>query len=210
MSNTEGKKSFWDVLNPFEEKVEPVLVEKVENTNSKPIIDNLNNTNLGSSINNNSKEYFKKLMEELNIPGPDYFEFKKAVEALDSLPEDVAFNSVYSSFNVLGVTKEKLISAIEQYIKKIEGDKANFDKIISDKLNIEVKELRKKEEENNLKIANLQKEIDTLKDSNYKLVTDATNNESLINRGIIDYNSESKHLLFVLETDKQKIINLIK
>jgi translation initiation factor 2B subunit (eIF-2B alpha/beta/delta family) len=62
-------------------------------------------------------DYFKKVFTENNIPGPDYQEFKNALEEMKSQPLDEAtkIKTVWISFKAMGLTPQKLIDTAGQY-----------------------------------------------------------------------------------------------
>lgn len=62
-------------------------------------------------------EYFTKVFTENNIPGPDYQEFKNALEEMKSQPLDEAtkIKTVWISFKAMGLTPQKLIDTAGQY-----------------------------------------------------------------------------------------------
>ena len=62
-------------------------------------------------------DYFKKVFTENNFPGPDYQEFKNALEDMKSQPLDEAakIKTVWISFKAMGLTPQKLIDTAEQY-----------------------------------------------------------------------------------------------
>lgn len=74
-------------------------------------------------------DYFKKVFVENNIPGPDYQEFKNALEAMKSQPMDEAtkIKTIWISFQTMGLTAQKLIDTAGQYKKLFAGKLAQFD-----------------------------------------------------------------------------------
>lgn len=78
---------------------------------------------------NQFEGHFVKFLKECNIPGPDYFEFTAALKNLDGQPltDEQKFVSVFSSFSVMGVTKEKLLETADIYLKRIDKEKDEFD-----------------------------------------------------------------------------------
>src|SRR5690242_16707817 len=56
-------------------------------------------------------EYFEKVFAENNIPGPDYFEFRKALDKMKNVAQDEAtkIKTVFIGFEAMGLTAQKLI-----------------------------------------------------------------------------------------------------
>ena len=73
--------------------------------------------------------YFNKLFEEANIPGPDYYEFSKMVEAMRSIPDEEArYVAAFAGLNVQGLDKTRLLSTASEYLQLLDKDAANFSK----------------------------------------------------------------------------------
>lgn len=74
-------------------------------------------------------ELLENMIEQNNQPGQDYFEFKQAVENMNSLPMDekTKFQTVYTVLSLQGCKKETLIASLDKYIQLIQGEKASFD-----------------------------------------------------------------------------------
>lgn len=128
---------------------------------------------------NEFDQYFRNIMDKANLPGPDYFEFAKALDNLKNsgLPEQQKFLAVFAGFAAQGLTPDKLVSAAEQYIQILNDAKVSeFDKSVDsangqiqnrqnqyDSLVEENSKLAQKMQGNNEKSAQLQGEIITLK-----------------------------------------------
>jgi uncharacterized protein YukE len=69
-------------------------------------------------------QFFTKILDEANLDGIDYYEFKKAYEATTaiaaSMTEDLRYKMVYTQMSVQGLTKKTLTDAIATYLKILE------------------------------------------------------------------------------------------
>ena len=99
-------------------------------------------------------KYFDDIIEKNNIPGPDYFEFAKALEKKknDPMDEKTKFGSIFAGFDAMGVTKEKLVETAKVYITIVDNEKTKFDQSCQDAVNGKIKNEEQKaiklEEEN--------------------------------------------------------------
>lgn len=87
----------------------------------------------GNNIDDKSLGFLTAAIEKNNLPGFDYYEFKRAVAALTSmkLEEDVAHKSAFATAQTVGLTKEKLIETAQYYRNLIEQEKTAFDEALS-------------------------------------------------------------------------------
>lgn len=119
-------------------------------------------------LDERSLEFLSNAIEKNNLPGFDYFEFKRAVTALlqMELDEATAFKSAFATAATVGLTKEKLIETAGYYREVLLREKDQFDKAL-DSQNAtkvtsreqEVKRLRDQIERHKTEISRLQDEI---------------------------------------------------
>jgi hypothetical protein len=76
------------------------------------------------------EQHFEKLFNEANLPGPDYYEFWKMSETLETHIKDegARIAATYASLAIQGLTKAKLIETAEKYKALVEQDQSNFEK----------------------------------------------------------------------------------
>jgi chromosome segregation ATPase len=119
-------------------------------------------------LDERSLEFLADAIEKNNLPGFDYYEFKRAVVALSQmkLDEATAHKSAFATAATVGLTKEKLIETANYYKNLVEKEKEQFDKALENqnavKINArrdEVKRLRDQVERHKAEIARLQDEI---------------------------------------------------
>ncbi len=74
------------------------------------------------------RAHFDEVFDAANLPGPDYYEFKKIVEELEKQGlGSGAFIAAYTSLKVSGkITKDHLLSTGRQYLTILEQDKSEF------------------------------------------------------------------------------------
>jgi len=109
--------------NKKEEVKKPVVKEQVSNTTVILPVDN-----------NKFTEFFKSVIEQNNIKGPDYYEFVQAIQSMETqpLPENSKFAAVFAGFAAQGVTKASLIESARFYITKLDEHATGFKASISE------------------------------------------------------------------------------
>ena len=80
--------------------------------------------------------HFDDLFEKSNLPGPDYYEFSKMVQALNvpGMDDNMKMTAAFAGLKVQGLTKEKLVQTAQQYIAIIDNDSLNFNNAIDQKV----------------------------------------------------------------------------
>lgn len=115
------------------------------------------------------EKHFEQLFEQTNLPGPDYYEFWKMMDALEShiANEGERMQAVYASLKIQGLTKQNLLDTAGKYRAVIEQDRANFESAVQKKSEAEIasrkkqiEDLEKEREEKRKLIEKLQKEVE--------------------------------------------------
>lgn len=119
-------------------------------------------------LDERSLEFLASAIEKNNLPGFDYYEFKRAVVALSQmkLDEPTAHKSAFTTAATVGVTKEKLIESATYYRNLVEKEREQFDKALENQNAVKItarqedaKRLRDQVERHKAEIARLQDEI---------------------------------------------------
>ena len=119
-------------------------------------------------LDERSLEFLANAIEKNNLPGFDYYEFKRAVVSLSQmkLDEATAHKSAFTTAATVGLTKEKLIETANYYKNIVVKEKEQFDKALENQhatkvtaREEEVKRLRDQVERHKAEIARLQDEI---------------------------------------------------
>ncbi len=98
------------------------------------------NTGLSAADLDKYEQHFTQLFEQANLPGPDYFEFWRTMEALEAhIPEETArIKAAFASLSVQGLDKTKLLRTATQYREIVLNDKANFEAAVQNKAQTEI------------------------------------------------------------------------
>ena len=121
-------------------------------------------------LDERSLDFLSGALEKSNLPGFDYFEFKRAVVDLLStmqMDEATAFKSAFTTVaSTLGLTKEKLVETAGFYRNVVHKEKEKFDESLDNhnKTKVasrqdEVKRLRDQVERHKADIVRLQDEM---------------------------------------------------
>ena len=83
-------------------------------------------------LDERSLEFLSNAIEKNNLPGFDYFEFKRAVAALlqMQLDEATCYKSAFTTAATVGLTKDKLIETAGYYKNVLLKEKEQFDKAL--------------------------------------------------------------------------------
>ncbi|SDF33653.1 hypothetical protein SAMN04487996_11050 [Dyadobacter soli] len=116
-------------------------------------------------------EHFVTLLEKANLPGPDYFEYKQALQSMDGLGlgEEKQFQAAWASFKAMGGAKDTTVlkTSADQYLGILNKDRDAFlkdvEKAIKERVGALQDEHKKLEDTNAAyaqQIIDLQKKID--------------------------------------------------
>jgi hypothetical protein len=97
--------------------------QKVVQQNTAPQIQNN-----GALVEPKFTEILVKALEENNLQGLDYFEFKQSLQATQSLAidEPTRFRSAYAMGQTMGLTLPKLLETADYYMKVLEREDQKF------------------------------------------------------------------------------------
>jgi chromosome segregation ATPase len=190
---------------------------KVSNNNTTSRIESPK-TSLNSEDIEKFEKHFDSLMNGANLPGPDYFEFCKMMDALEnSVPDEkTRYTAVFASLSVQGLNKDTLINSAAKYKTVIQDDKTKFELAVNDKLKGEVesrktqlKDLENKIVQNSEAIKKLTQEITDAQSKMQTLSAEVGEKESKIKTNLDGYTIACEAMLNKINLDIQKIQSLI-
>lgn len=152
------------------------------------------------------KQYFDKLFRDANIPGPDYFEFSKMTEAMQSITDEKArYGAAFAGLGVQGLDKTKLLSTAAEYLRVLDTDAANFDSTVDAALQEKVHAKQTEIAAKTTRIEQLTKEIGELNRQIAVLENEIKENEEKIESNSGGYKIESEKMKMRIMNDIEKI-----
>ena len=151
-------------------------------------------------------QYFDKLFREANIPGPDYFEFSKMIEAMNGIPDEKArYTAVFAGLSVQGLDKTKLLTTAAEYLQVLNTDASNFDSTVDVTLREKVHTKKQELDKKTVRIEQLSQEINELRRQITILGGEIKENEEKIERNSGSYKIESERMKARIASDVEKI-----
>ncbi len=166
-------------------------------------------------------EHFVDLLEKANLPGPDYFEYKQALQSMEGLGlgEEKQFQAAWASFKAMGGAKDTNIlrTSAEQYLGILDKDRTSFlkdvDVAIKNRVGSLHDELKKLEENNSTfmqQIADLQKKIDDNKNRLGQISGEISDQSAKINANKDSFEVTMNSFVEQIKSDLNKINQYLK
>lgn len=166
-------------------------------------------------------EHFVDLLEKANLPGPDYFEYKQALQSMEGLGlgEEKQFQAAWASFKAMGGAKDTNIlrTSAEQYLGILDKDRTSFlkdvDVAIKNRVGSLHEELKKLEENNTAftqQIAELQKKIDDNKNRLGQISGEISEQSAKINANKESFEVTMNSFVEQIKSDLNKINQYLK
>jgi len=160
-------------------------------------------------VDNKFVDTLTSIIEQNNLPGQDYFEFKQAIEGMktiNGMSDQQKFQTVFTVLSLQGCTKPVLLSSLDKYVSLIQSEKTNFDKEMENEYKTkvtaklaegedakkELESLGKRMTELNTKILNVTQEAGAVEmklratEANFKASADVIINEMLSDKNKIN------------------------
>lgn len=197
-----------------QEAPKPLPKEELSKATAEPVFTFSRTTvsnNYASPVNSKFAAYFDKLFFDANMPGPDYYEFSKMIEAMQAIPdEEVRYITAYAGLSVQGLNKQKLLSTAEQYLQLLDTDATNFHNSVDAALKEKVHEKKRQMDEKDKRIQQLAQEISALQNELMALQSEIKENEAKIEANTGGYKNESEAMKYRINNDIEKIKRYIQ
>lgn len=156
------------------------------------------------------RNYFANLFKDANMPGPDYYEFTKMVEAMSSIPDEkMRYTTAFAGLSIQGLDKKKLLDTAAGYLNILDSDANNFHSTVDKALQEKVVARKKEMEDKSKRIQELTREISDLTMRLELLNKEIKENEEKINANSGSYQAELANLKNKINQDLQKINHYI-
>ncbi len=180
--------------------------------NFQKIFDEIN------GLDEKSKNSLIRALEQNNLKGFDYLEFRQSLQALTAMQmdESTSYKSAFATASTMGLTKDKLLKTAEHYKQILSKEKGKFDQALQGQIQQrisgrqeEAKKLAaaiKQHEEQILKLKEKIKAYQGKIDNSQNLI-DA--DKAKIEQTRNNFESTYTNILSAIESDIQKINNLL-
>jgi len=164
----------------------------------------------GKADNEKFRQYFEKLFQEANLPGPDYYEFSKMIEAMGGITDEKArYSAAFAGLQVQGLDKQKLLSTATAYVDILDKDAANFLSTVNAAVQEKVLGKRKEMEEKSARIQQLTNEINDLQNQVTVLHNEVKENEQKLADSTDGYKIALENKKQIIQQDTEKIKSFI-
>ncbi len=147
--------------------------------------------NKSNTLDEKSVNSLMSALEQNNLQGFDYIEFKQSMSAIDALNLDkqTAIKSAFATAATMGLTKGKLMDSAKHYIKVLNNEKDQFDLALKgqvkkkiDSKKDQVQQLKSLIKQYQDQIKQLQEEIDKSK----RIIANADEDMESANNRIVE------------------------
>jgi predicted RNase H-like nuclease (RuvC/YqgF family) len=169
------------------------------------------------SLNPKILETLHAAMEKSNLPGEDYYELTKAVEAMKtiSLSEEDKLKTAIAALSIKGLTIAKVLESATYYLEVMENEKKKFYLAFENKIRDSINADRKKIEtlfqsiqDKNIQIDDLKKIIEESKAKILELESEITKSEEKVNEIEESFLFTYDHVVSKIKNDIEKIKTL--
>lgn len=147
------------------------------------------------------------IIEQNNLPGQDYFEFKQSVENMKSIPMDekTKFQTVYSVLSLQGCKKDVLLTSIDKYVSIIQNEKVEFETEMKQQFAKNVQAKLDQAETAKKELESLTKRLGELNTNILTFSQEAQAEEMKLNATSSNFNASADVIISAMIGDKEKI-----
>lgn len=217
---------------PILDKIKSIFIVPDENASSSQM-DQANSSSASSSntseqskveVTGQPNEKFLEILagvlEKNNLPGFDYFEYRKAVQSiakLHTMDEATQYKTAYAAAQSMNVSHESLISSANKYLTLLEVEETNFNQSANNYLNQQLSSKKSEETQLQDQVQKITQQIDELK---AKLEADKTRLTNLqeelghvsqkVEANKANFKASYQNIVEEIRTDIQKMETYLK
>jgi predicted RNase H-like nuclease (RuvC/YqgF family) len=166
------------------------------------------------SLNPKILETLHAAMDKANLPGEDYYELTKAVEAMKNIPltEEDKLKTAVAALSTKGLTIAKVLESASYYLEILDNEKKKFYLAFENKIKDSINADRKKIEDlfqsikdKNLQIEDLKRVIEESKTKITELESEISKSEGKVNEIEESFLFTYDHVVSKIKNDIEKI-----
>lgn len=150
--------------------------------------------------------HFDEVIENANIPAPNYYTFSRMLAEMGDLPDPAKFKAAFAALKIQGVTKSTLIDTANRYLSLLDQDNAGFKKAVDDSTQsnqAEIDGIKKSINDNRQAITDLEKDTE----DQIKALRESC---SLKTRALEDQIAKNQSQIGPLESETAKVRNKVR
>lgn len=172
-----------------------------------------------ASVDNKILEKLLKVIENNNLEGFDYFEFKSALKNMEKMNFDEVskYKSAFATLTAVGLDTTKLVDSANHYISVLDKEKKSFEKASKEQFRIKIVENQNKIKQYTTLIEKHQKEIERInaevlnsQKEIKKIEETITQSHTKIETTKVQFESTLEFLKQQIESDISKIQEYLK
>jgi hypothetical protein len=169
-------------------------------------------------INQDMVDFLTKSIEEANLQGFDYLEFKQAVGKMMNVPmtEQQRFMAVFATAQAMGVTVQSLTDSVDHYMSVIQKQRDGFMVSAAHATQKEVDTRMAQVATNETQIQEATRKINELttfinqtQQENLKITQEANSEKMKIDNSIASFEATFNMMAGRLKEDKQKLVSYL-
>ncbi len=136
-------------------------IKKSSSKKNRSPIDSESNRPKGGAPDDRFVGILLKAIEDNNIEGFDYLEFKQSLQSLAKIESDESkrYVNAFAMATTMGLTKDKLLKSAQHYIKVLEKEEAKFADAFKKQQSVQIKKREEKGKMLRDSIAKKEKEV---------------------------------------------------
>jgi len=164
-------------------------------------------------VDNKFVDTLTSIIEQNNLPGQDYFEFKQSIEGMKmiaGMTDQQKFQTVFTVLSLQGCTKAILLGSLDKYVSIIQSEKTNFDKEMQSQYQAKVTAKLAEAESAKKEMETLTKRMAELNSIILNVTQDAGAKEMELRATEANFKASADVIINEMLSDKEKINNYLK